>query len=193
MFADAAAWGRAALPSPVMVGRTGSVLHLIIENTEDRAGPPYLFAMLVPAIQPVVQAAWKLNPPVMPSMSRTSPAKWSPGTIRLSMVLKLTSFSCTPPQVTNSSLFMLLPVTGNWQRLRIWLMLFSSLRENSAQRLSTGQPEVWTRASHKRDGIGEMGVLPICLAGWSFLLSANFDLKSSSLYSGSQSTIKSKW
>ncbi len=32
-------------------------------------------AMACPAIQPVVQAAWKLKPPVMPSMSSSSPAK----------------------------------------------------------------------------------------------------------------------
>ncbi len=36
--------------------------------------------MARPAIQPVVQAAWKLNPPVMPSRSNSSPAKNSPGT-----------------------------------------------------------------------------------------------------------------
>ena len=29
----------------------------------------------VPARYPVVQAAWKLNPPVMPSIFNTSPAK----------------------------------------------------------------------------------------------------------------------
>ena len=34
----------------------------------------------------VVHAAWKLKPPVTPSMSSTSPAKKSPGTLRLSSV-----------------------------------------------------------------------------------------------------------
>src|SRR5207247_2261795 len=69
------------------------------------------WAIAFPAIQPVVHAAWKLNPPVMPSMSSSSPAKWSPGQIRLSMVLKFTSLKRTPPHVTQSSLFGLLPVT----------------------------------------------------------------------------------
>src|ERR1700730_5401353 len=32
-------------------------------------------AIACPAIHPVVQAAWKLKPPVMPSMSSSSPAK----------------------------------------------------------------------------------------------------------------------
>ena len=45
--------------------------------------------------QPVVQALWKLKPPVTPSMSRTSPAKWRPGQRRLYIVLKLTSSSRT--------------------------------------------------------------------------------------------------
>ena len=60
----------------------------------------------------VVHAAWKLNPPVMPSMSSTSPAKCSPGHSLLSIVLNSISRNRTPPQVTNSSLFMLLPTTA---------------------------------------------------------------------------------
>jgi hypothetical protein len=39
-----------------------------------------------PAIHPVVQAAWKLKPPVMASISRISPAKKMPGSSLLSMV-----------------------------------------------------------------------------------------------------------
>jgi len=62
-----------------------------------------------PAIQPVLQALWKLNPPVRPSMSRISPAKYNPGRIRLCIVLKSTSLRFTPPQVTNSSLNIPLP------------------------------------------------------------------------------------
>src|SRR3954451_7172763 len=49
----------------------------------------------------------------MPSISNSSPAKNRPGQMRLSMVLKFTSFKDTPPQVTNSSLLRLLPVTEN--------------------------------------------------------------------------------
>src|SRR5204863_6283092 len=68
-------------------------------------------AMACPAIHPVVHAAWKLKPPVMPSMSSSSPAKYRPGQMRLSIVLKFTSDRRTPPHVTNSSLLRLLPVT----------------------------------------------------------------------------------
>ncbi len=70
-----------------------------------------------PRASRVVHAAWKLKPPVMPSMSSNSPAKCSPGVMRLSIVRRSTSVSGTPPQVTNSSLFRLLPLTVNSVRL----------------------------------------------------------------------------
>src|SRR5581483_10276616 len=76
--------------------------------------PPYRTkAAAFPAIQPVVHAAWKLKPPVMPSMSSTSPAKCRPGRTRLSIARKSTSLRRTPPHVTNSSLNRLFPTTGN--------------------------------------------------------------------------------
>ena len=46
-------------------------------------------------------------------MSSSSPAKNRPGHTLLAIVLKLTSPSFTPPQVTNSSRFRLLPLTEN--------------------------------------------------------------------------------
>src|ERR1700686_3979577 len=45
-------------------------------------------AIACPAIHPVVHAAWKLNPPVMPSKSSNSPAHERPGVMRLFIVLK---------------------------------------------------------------------------------------------------------
>ncbi len=66
-------------------------------------------AMARPANQPVVQALWKLKPPVMPSTSRISPARCRPGVTRLAIVVKSTSSRRTPPQVTNSSLNAPLP------------------------------------------------------------------------------------
>lgn len=59
----------------------------------------------------MVQAFWKLKPPVMPSMFRSSPIMWRLEQGLLSMVLKLISFRGTPPQVTNSSLNLLWPVS----------------------------------------------------------------------------------
>lgn len=58
----------------------------------------------LPATHPVVHALWKLKPPVTPSTSTTSPAKWSPATVLLSIVRMSRAESATPPQVTNSSL-----------------------------------------------------------------------------------------
>ena len=46
-------------------------------------------------------------------MSSTSPAKCSPGHNRLSIVRNSTSRNRTPPHVTNSSLFVLFPLTAN--------------------------------------------------------------------------------
>src|SRR5688572_22959919 len=70
--------------------------------------------MEIPATYPVLQAFWKLNPPVTASMSSTSPAKYNPFIFLLSMVLKSTSFKFTPPQATNSSLKVVLPETLYW-------------------------------------------------------------------------------
>ena len=63
----------------------------------------YKLAIAFPANQPLVQQCWKLNPPVIPSTSNTSPAKYNPLHIKLSIVLKLTSSNETPPDITNSS------------------------------------------------------------------------------------------
>ena len=57
----------------------------------------------------VLQAAWKLNPPVTPSMSSTSPAKYSPGQDLLSNEWRCTDSRLIPPHVTNSSRNVLLP------------------------------------------------------------------------------------
>lgn len=54
-------------------------------------------AQLRPASIPVDQAIWRLNPPVTPSRSSTSPAKYSPGTFLDSMVEGLISRTLTPP------------------------------------------------------------------------------------------------
>ena len=71
-----------------------------------------------PAILPVVHAAWKLNPPVTPSISSASPAKNRFWTCLLCMSLKLISLRLTPPQVTNSSLLVLLPSTERMHAVR---------------------------------------------------------------------------
>jgi len=58
---------------------------------------------LSPAKNPVHHADCRLNPPVNPSMSKTSPAKYKFGQIFDSIVLGFTSEVFTPPAVTNSS------------------------------------------------------------------------------------------
>src|SRR5690606_29899459 len=65
-------------------GRHGSIVPVARRSD----GAPTAIAR--PASQPVVHAAWKLKPPVTPSTSRTSPARWRPGRTRLSMVAKST-------------------------------------------------------------------------------------------------------
>lgn len=59
--------------------------------------------MDLPTARPVDQAAWRLNPPVTPSMFNTSPAKYSPGDTLDSSVSASSSEQSTPPAVTNSS------------------------------------------------------------------------------------------
>jgi hypothetical protein len=132
-------------------------------------------AIAFPAIQPVVHAAWKLNPPVMPSMSSSSPAKNSPGQTLLSIVLKFTSPNRTPPHVTNSSWFRLLPVTGNSVRINCWTSWCCAARESAIQRVSRAMPAVRTSCSHKRNGNGVTGTLTTRRAGcatWRDLSSA---------------------
>ena len=92
-----------------------------------------------PANHPPVQAAWKLKPPVRASMSSTSPARKRPGMRLLSKRRKSTSWRATPPAVTNSSLKVLLPLTGrrhslscetrafNWALLRSAQFFFASI------------------------------------------------------------------
>ena len=56
--------------------------------------------MLCATVKAVVQAAWKLKPPVMPSISNTSPAKYRWGMFLHAKVEGLTAERLTPPQVT---------------------------------------------------------------------------------------------
>ena len=63
-----------------------------------------LSAIAFATVNAVVHAAWKLKPPVTPSMSRISPAKKRFGRVLQAKVVGLMLDSETPPQVTNSSL-----------------------------------------------------------------------------------------
>ena len=63
----------------------------------------------MPAINPVVQAAWKLKPPVMPSIFNASPAKYKPFVCIASRVQGFMFDNAMPPDVTNSSLNVVLP------------------------------------------------------------------------------------
>src|SRR5690554_4242246 len=113
--------------------------------------------MALPARWPVVQAFWKLNPPVTPSILRISPAKYAPSLNRLSKVRVSTSSVGTPPQVTNSSLLVLLPATANRARVRLSLSLRLRDLESSAQRQSLGISAAATSDSHRRFGISSNG------------------------------------
>src|SRR5580698_9015075 len=55
-----------------------------------------------PALNPEAQAHWKLYPPSHPVTSTTSPMKYSPGTLRLCIVLASSSAVSTPPAVTSA-------------------------------------------------------------------------------------------
>src|SRR4051794_20794365 len=70
-----------------------------------------------PASQPVLQAAWKLYPPIGPSRSSTSPARYRPGQTLLSIVRESTSSSDTPPDVTSAFSKPSVPRTGSRSRL----------------------------------------------------------------------------
>ena len=81
-------------------------------SVQSCAFSPARRAMPSAAVSPVSQAAVRLKPPVSPSMSSTSPAKNSPGTCRLSIVLGDTDLRLTPPHVTNSPWWVVRPVTA---------------------------------------------------------------------------------
>src|ERR1019366_4946842 len=72
----------------------------------------------------------------MPSTSSSSPAKNKPGQSLLSIVLKFTSASFTPPHVTNSSLFKLLPVMENSVRKICCASACACVRGSADQRVS---------------------------------------------------------
>jgi hypothetical protein len=55
-----------------------------------------------PAQNPEAHAHWKLNPPSCPVTSTTSPMKYKPGVLRLSIVLAESSRVSTPPIVTSA-------------------------------------------------------------------------------------------
>src|SRR5690606_25597628 len=119
-----------------------------------------------PAIQPVVHAAWKLKPPVMPSMSSTSPAKCRPGTSRLSIVLKSTSRRRIPPQVTNSSLFRLLPSTWNAEAPTCPASFCRWLFDTPAHWAAGASPgTAATRRSQRREGREKGLSVETCLRG----------------------------
>ena len=65
---------------------------------------------------------------MIPSTSKTSPEKNNPGQIKLSILLKLTSFIFTPPEVTNSSPNGPLPEIIYLSLIRVFIIL--SLTEN---------------------------------------------------------------
>mmetsp|Transcript_6119 Transcript_6119/g.15974 ORF Transcript_6119/g.15974 Transcript_6119/m.15974 type:complete len:383 (+) Transcript_6119:161-1309(+) len=129
-------------------------------------------------MNPVVQQDWKLCPPVMPSMSRSSPAKKSPST-RLEPIVRVsTSASRMPPAVTNSSLLESLPEKGRRSRTSRSSSARSSARPSSSHFLvgsipspaasSSPDAELATSTRHSRRGIapwkGEM--FPTCLSLW---------------------------
>src|SRR5215216_3112676 len=120
----------------------------------------------LPASQPVVHEDWKLNPPVIPSIFKTSPAKNKSLTSRLCIVLKSTSVNLTPPQVTNSSLNCPLPSIMNSAAISSSASLRNSTLERSAQFLS---PIKSTNCFHKRNGIWEnAGFVVTFLRAFSF-------------------------
>ena len=67
--------------------------------------------MALPAKNPPVHAAWKLNPPVIPSIFRISPAKYRFGQSRLWKDLKSISFKIYPTR--GDKLFLEGALTGD--------------------------------------------------------------------------------
>ena len=91
-----------------------------------------------------------MKPPVIPSISRTSPAKKMFGMSLLCIVLKSTSLRLMPPQVTNSSLLVVFP-----EMIRLKEKIFpakfdSCLEEMLSHFVSEGIPERDTRYSQRR-------------------------------------------
>src|SRR5674476_917964 len=87
-------------------------------------------------------------------MSSSSPAKNNPGQTLLAIVLKLISPSFTPPHVTNSSLFKLLPVTENSVRVICCVRACVCARVSTDQRVSRTMPAAKTSSSHNRAAAG---------------------------------------
>src|SRR5690606_325418 len=88
--------------------------------------------MWLAANHALLHACWKLNPPVIPSTSRTSPAKYMLGTILLCIVSESTSERGMPPAVTNSSLKVVLPSTLHGYFFMFDMSCIAAFRERSA-------------------------------------------------------------
>ena len=74
---------------------------------------------LAAAIAPVENAIWRLYPPVSPSRSSTSPAKYNPSTSFDSMLFWDTSCKETPPAVTTHLSYPTYPAIGKLQHLSL--------------------------------------------------------------------------
>ena len=83
-------------------------LHRASRSAADRA----LFAALIPASLPLVQAHRKLKPPMRPKTSHTSPQKNTEGAALDSIVEQSTSSSATPPPVTSALRYPWCPLTS---------------------------------------------------------------------------------
>mmetsp|Transcript_43924 Transcript_43924/g.74988 ORF Transcript_43924/g.74988 Transcript_43924/m.74988 type:complete len:215 (+) Transcript_43924:7-651(+) len=105
-----------------------------------------------PATNPVLQHPIKLNPPVTPSTSNTSPHMNKPGLTLLSMLDIVISFKCTPPAVTNSSLNTPLDVTVNGNEERLVARVRIMDLDASPHVVVDGISECWTSAAHSRFG-----------------------------------------
>jgi hypothetical protein len=95
----------------------------------------------------------KLNPPVTPSTSITSPQKYNPEHFFDSIVFIVISFNLTPPAVTNSSLNTDLPVTSRLNSAIFLARAPTCFFGASAHILSLPNPLARTRADHNLRGI----------------------------------------
>jgi len=103
------------------------------------------------------------------------------------MVRKSMDGRAMPPQVTNSSLLVVLPVASKRDAFSISPRHRAAVLDNCAHATVASMPQAAARLSHSRRGMGGMWLLRTSLAPWLWRLAAKLALTASIFMSGSQS------
>lgn len=124
------------------------MIYLTVNTYEPNMATPQLFTSNIPSRPSRLKIIPTRNTVNVQYFSR----KKQPRTLRLSSVLGFTSDNATPPQVTNSSLKVVLPRTSSWKLVKCSTNRFIFLAGKSAHRMVSGMLASSTNCFQSRWG-----------------------------------------